>query len=211
MADRPAQWQPPTGVIMKSSTRIIAAVAAAAALGIAGIVSAHPGAGMGPGYGMGPGGHMGTGAGMGWGMGPGSHMGPGYGMGRGMGPGSRGAGPGFDQSAAVAGHLAALRTQLKITPAQDGAWKAYEKVVTEQATAMQALRDQFHAQLRNAQPGATAPDMTAQHQAMSSLRETSWKAQNAAQQELFAALTPDQRAIADRSFGPMGGRRFGPR
>lgn len=198
---------------MKSSTRIIAAVAAAAALGVAGIVSAHPGFGMGPGYGMGMGmgpGH-GMGPGYGMGMGPGYGMGPGAGMGRGMGPGSRGAVPGFDPSAAVAGHLAALRTQLKITPAQEGAWKAYEKVLTEQATAMQGLRDQFHAQRQNVQPGATPLDMAAHRQAMSSLRETSWKAQNAAQQELFAALTPEQRAIADRSFGPMGGRRFGPR
>lgn len=190
---------------MKRSTRIIAAVAAAAALGIAGIVSAHPGFGMGPGYGMG------MGMGPGHGMRPGYGMGYGMGPGRGMGPGGWGAGPGFDATAAVAGHLAALRTQLKITPAQESAWKAYEKVVTEQATAMQALRDQFHAQWRNAQPGATPPDMAAHHQAMSSLRESSWKAQNAARQELFAALTPEQRAIADRSFGPMGSRRFGPR
>lgn len=190
---------------MKRSTRIIAAVAAAAALGIAGIVSAHPGFGMGAEYGMG----MGIGMGPGHGMGPGygMGMGPGYGMGRGMGPGNSG----LDPAAAVAGHLAALKTQLKITPAQEGAWKAYEKVVTEQATAMQALRDQFHAQWQNAQPGATPPDMAAHHQAMSSLRESSWKAQNAARQELFAALTPEQRAIADRSFGPMGARRGGPR
>lgn len=199
---------------MKRSTRIVAVVAAAAALGIAGIVSAHPGFGMGPGYGMGmgmgPGHGMGPGYGMGMGMGPG--MGPGRGMGGyGMGPGGRGAGPGFDATAAVAGQLAALKTQLKITPAQQGAWQAYEKVVTEQATAMQALRDQFHAQWRDAQPGATPPDMAAHHQAMTSLRESSWKAQNAARQELFAALTPEQRAIADRSFGPMGARRFGPR
>lgn len=196
---------------MKRSTRIVAAVAAAAALGIAGIVSAHPGFGMGPGYGMGMGMGPGHGMGPGYGMGMGPGMGPGHGMGRGMGPGYWGAGPGFDATAAVAGHLAALKTQLKITPAQQGAWQAYEKVVTEQATAMQALRDQFHAQWQNAQPGATPPDMAAHHQAMTSLRESSWKAQNAARQELFAALTPEQRAIADRSFGPMGARRFAPR
>ena len=200
---------------MKRSTKIIAAIAATAALGIAGIVSAHPGFGMGPGYGMGMGMGMGIGMGPGHGMGPGYGMGMGMGMGmgpgHGMGPGGRGAGPGFDATAAVAGHLAALRTQLKITPAQEGAWKTYEKVVTEQATAMQALRDQFHAQWQNAQPGATPPDMAAHHQAMSSQRESSWKAQNAARQELFAALTPEQRAIADRAFGPMGARRFGPR
>ncbi len=198
---------------MKRSTRIIAAVAAAAALGVAGIVSAHPGFGMGPGYGMGPGWGMGMGQGMGPGWGPGHGMGPGWGMGRGMGPGMGAGpgGPGFDATAAAAGQLAALKTQLKITAAQEGAWQAYAKVVTEQATAMQASRDQFLAQWRNAQPGATPQDMAAHHQAMSTQRESAWKAQNAARQELFAALTPEQRAIADRSFGPVGGRRFGPR
>jgi hypothetical protein len=187
---------------MKRSTRIIAAIAATAALGIAGIVSAQPGFGMGPAYGMGMGAGPCVGMGMGMGMSPG----------RGMGPGSWGGGSGFDATAAVAGHLAALRTQLKITPGQEGAWKAYEKVMTEQASAMQAERDQFLAQWHNTQPGATPPDMAAHYQAMSSLRESAWKAQNAARQELFAALTPEQRAmIADRAFGPMGARRFGPR
>jgi len=206
---------------MKRSTRIIAAIAAAAALAAAGVVAAHPGSGMG-GWGMGPG-MYGMGPGMGgWGMGgpgiggpgvgPGMRgMGPGMGPGFGMGAGPRGAVGGFDMAAATAGHLASLKTQLKITPAQEPAWKAYEGVVTQQSAAMQALHDKFQGQWRSAQPGATPPELAAHRDAMFAQRESSWKAQSAALKDLYAALTPEQRAIADRSGGAMGARRFGPR
>jgi len=184
---------------MKRSTTIIAALAATAALAAAGIVSAHPGSGMGAGMG-------------GWGMGPGMHgMGPGMGSGGMGGPGMHGGGPGFDMAAATAGQLAALKAQLKITPAQEAAWKSYEGVVTQQSVAMQALRDKFHGQWQDAQPGATPPDMAAHRQAMFEQRESAWKAQGAALKDLQAVLTTEQRAIADRSGGAMGARRFGPR
>jgi hypothetical protein len=201
---------------MKTRTKIIA-VAATLTLALAGVASAHPGFGMGPGMGWGPGtGHMGwgPGGGMGPGMGPGMGgdmrwgMGPGMGgdMRRGMGPGMAG-GPGmggFDMNASAAGHLAALKTQLKITPAQETAWKAYEGVVTQQASAMQAMRDQW----QDAKPGAAAPDMAAQHQAMQSLRQSSWQAQDKAFKDLYAALTPEQQALVN---GGRGGPRGLPR
>ena len=188
---------------MKTTTKIIAAAAATLSLALAGAVFAHPGGGMGwgPGAGNGWGPGMGMGAGMGYGPGMG---------GMGMGPGMRGMGPGaggYDMAAATAGRLAAFKTQLKITPAQDGAWKAYESVVTQQSTAMQALRDDFHAKLQSAQPGATPPDMAAQHQAMFALRESSFAANSAALKDLYAVLTPEQRAIADRTMNYAGGRR----
>lgn len=196
---------------MKRSTRIIAAIAAATALAGAGVVAAHPGFGMG-GWGMGPG-MYGMGPGMGgWGMGGGMRgMGPGMGPGYGMGAGPRGVGPGIDMAAATAGHLAALKSQLKIAPAQESAWKAYEGVMTQQSAAMQALHDKFQSQWQNAQPGATSPEWAAQREAMFAQRESSWKAQSAALKDLYAVLTPEQRAIADRSGGAMGARRFGPR
>jgi periplasmic protein CpxP/Spy len=180
---------------MKTTSKIIAGAAAALSLALAGAVLAHPGGGMGPGMGWGPG--MGPGAGMGAGMG----MGPGMGMGRGMGMG------GFDMAAAAAGRLAALKTQLKITPAQESAWKTYEGVVTQQSAAMQAMRDEFHAKLQNTQPGTTAPEMAAQHQSMMALRASSAQANSAALKDLFAVLTPEQRAIADRGMGFMGAQR----
>jgi uncharacterized protein YaiE (UPF0345 family) len=194
--------------IMKTTTRIVAAVAATAALALAGAVLAQPG--YGPGFGMGPGaGGMGPGfgAGPGWGgMGPGAmgpHMGGwGGGMGRGgfgmMGPG------GFDMSAAAAGRLAALKAQLKITAAQEPAWKTYEAAVTQQATAMQAMRDQFHAQWQNAKPGEARPDVAAQQQAMLAQRESNQQAQGKAIKDLYAALTPEQVAIMNGGWGPRG-------
>jgi hypothetical protein len=46
-----------------------------------------------------------------------------------------------DMGAAVASRLAARKSQLKITPAQEGAWKAYEAAVTQQAQAMQSAHE----------------------------------------------------------------------
>lgn len=183
---------------MKRSTRIFAAVAATATLAFASIAFGHPGAGPGFGPGMGPG----------YGMGPGSGMGPG-GMGPGMmGPGMMGAGMmgpgGFDMTAAAAGRLAALKAQLKITPAQEAAWKVYEGKVTQQASAMQELRDKFHAQWQNAKPGEAAPDVAAHRQAMFELRQSNWQAQAKAMQDLQAVLTPEQQARVGHGWGPRG-------
>ena len=212
---------------MKTTTRILTAVAAAASLALAGGVFAQSGygpgwGGMGPGWGgMGPGmggwggggpgwGHMGGWGGMGawggggpgwghmggWGGGPGwGHMG-GYGMGFG--------GYGYDMSQAAAARLADFKSALKITPDQEGRWKAYESAVTEQAKAMQALRDQVHEQWRKVKPGDAVPDMSAQYQAMFALRQSGWEKQNKALKELYAALAPDQQALMDGGWGPRG-------
>jgi hypothetical protein len=123
------------------------------------------------------------------------------GMGMGMGP--------ADITAAAAARTAQLKAVLKITPAQESAWKAYEAAVTQQATAMQAMRTQMQAQMQNAQPGTTAPDWAAQREAMFKQRQAGMQAHTAAVKELYAALTPEQRAIADRDIGPMGGYRMG--
>lgn len=196
---------------MKTTTKIIAAGAAAAALALAGAVFAQPG----PGFGMGPGwGGMGPGwggMGGGWGhMGGWGGMGPGWGP---MGGGRGGMGPGgygmmgfggFDMTAAAAGRLAALKAQLKITPPQESAWKAYESATTEQAKAMQALREQYQAKWQNLKPGDAAPDMTAQHQAMFALRQSAWETQNKALKDLLAVLTPEQQAVVGGGWGPRG-------
>jgi Spy/CpxP family protein refolding chaperone len=175
---------------MKTTSKIIAGVAATLSLAVAGAVFAHPGFGMGFG-GMGPG--MG---GMGHGMGFG-------GMGRGMGMGPAG----YDMAAAAAGYAAQMKVQLKITPEQEKAWKAYEDVVTQQAGAMQAQRDQFHAQAQNVQPGAANPDFAAHRQAMFALRESNLAANSAALKDLYAVLTPEQRVLADRNLNFMGAQR----
>ena len=177
---------------MKTTSKIIAGVAATLSLAVAGAVFAHPGFGMGPGMGFG-------------GMGPG--MG---GWGPGMGPGAAGQ----DMAAFASARTAELKAQLKITPAQEAAWKAYETAVTKQANEMQAQRAQMQTQMQNAQPGAANPDFAVQRHAMMAQHDASRAARSAALKDLYTVLTPEQRAVADRGMSFMGaqrgpGRHFG--
>jgi Spy/CpxP family protein refolding chaperone len=194
---------------MKLTTKIIAGGAAALSLALAGAVYAHPegggnwgwGMGPGPGWGMGPG--MGYGPGMGHGMGHGWGMGPGTGH---MGYGMRGWAGGSDMAAVAAGRAAELKVLLKITPAQETAWKAYETALTQQATTMQALRTKMY-EMHNSTPGSA--EWAAQRDAMIKQHDGSWAAQAAAVKDLYAVLTPEQRVIADRSPMGFGGPRAG--
>ena len=156
----------------------------------------------GPGYGMGAGmmhGGMGMGPGMmhgGMGMGPGMMHG-------GMGPGMmQGGGPG----AMSAQHLTEMKTRLAITPEQETAWQAFAAKAAEQATLMQALHAQ---QQQAADANEAAPDRMARHIGSMTQRLAGMQAMNAAMKDLYAVLTPEQRTIADQSFGHMGSR--GPR
>jgi hypothetical protein len=121
---------------MKTTTKFAAITLATLSLAIASAVFAHPGMGFGPGMGYG----MGPGMGMGYGMGPG------YGMA--MGPGMRGGMVGPESPAVAGARLSDLKTELKITAAQDGAWQAYATVVQTQAEQRQAHRTQMQAQIR---------------------------------------------------------------
>lgn len=193
---------------MKLNYKLIAGAAAALSLALAGAVYAQPGGGMwgmGSGMGMGMGGGMGPGMGMGGGMGPGmGHMG--YGMGAWMGS--------ADMASVATARAAELKARLGITPAQETAWKAFETALVQQANTMQAMRTQMHAQTPNqASPGSA--DWIAQRDALIKQHDASWAAHSAALKDLYAVLTPDQRALLDRGAmgmgGPRAGRPFGPR
>jgi Spy/CpxP family protein refolding chaperone len=169
---------------MKTTNRIIAAAVAVAALSVAGAGFAHPGMGYGMGYGMG--------------------MGPGMGYGMGMGPGS---GPGIGgpvTAEVVAAELAGLKAALKITPAQEPAWQKYETLLRQQAEAGQAMRNAMLAQMKDP---ATA-DFAAQREAMLKLRETHLQARGEARNELFAVLTPEQKALMAQRAYPGHGRHM---
>jgi Spy/CpxP family protein refolding chaperone len=170
---------------MKLTYKIIAGVAATLSLAVAATVYAHSGGGFGPG-------------GMGWGMGPG--------MGWGMGPGM-GGGMGAEMSAVASTHTAQLKAELKITPAQQPAWKAYEAAIVQQAAAMQTARGKMLELMQNTQPGS--PEFIGQRDAMIKQHDAGFAARTAALKELQAVLTPEQRAIADRGLGPMAGYRMG--
>lgn len=184
---------------MKRAAKIAIGVATAVSLGLAAaVVSAHP-HGYGPGWGMGQG--MGPGYGPGGGMGPGmGHMGRGpmgYGpMGPGMGPQAW-----ANPAAAAEWRLSGLKSELRITAAQEPAWKAFADQTKQQAEAMQAL-------ITGAQGGAqaTAPERLELHNQIMKKRQEQMEKASAAFRELYAVLTPEQKALADQRFAMMGGR-----
>lgn len=163
---------------MKLTYKIIAGVAASLALAAAGVVYANPGMGMGQGM----------------------NMGMGHGMAGGMMAGA-------DVGAMAATRLADLKTELKITPTQEAAWLTFENQAKQQSAAMQAMRSQMQSQMQNQQPGATSTDFAAQRNAMMALRDANRTARDAAVKDLYAVLTPEQKAIADQRLNAMGGHR----
>lgn len=166
---------------MKTTTKIIAITMAIASLAAVPAVFAHQGMGMG----------MGQGMQQGQGMGPGM-MGHGPAMGPGM---SRMAG---GDPAQHATRMAEFKTALKITAAQEPAWLKFEATMRQQAEARQALRTTMQAQLKD---GKAPADMSAQREAMQKLHTE----RDAARAELYAVLTPEQKALADRA--PQGRHR----
>jgi LTXXQ motif family protein len=203
---------------MRNTRKLLVGAIAAAALAASGAVvyaqPAGPGAGWqdcpgaagGPGAGRGP---MGYGPGAGRG-GPGM-MGYGPGAGRG-GPGMMHHGPGAGRggmwsnpAAAVEGHLAALKVELKITPEQESAWKTFTDKARQQAETMPARRAQMIAQMQATDQ--SAPDRLAKRTEFAKQRIASMETMTAAVKDLYAALTPEQKTLADRQLahGPMGG------
>lgn len=151
----------------------------------------------------------------GWGHGPGMMGGPRGGFGPGMmgyGPGAAGAPcAGFGPGAAAGPverteqRLEFLKSELKITSEQESAWNAY----AEQAKAQAATMEAFHAQRPTA---AQSPaERMEQHAERMNLRAKQMTAMSSAVKDLYAALTPEQKAVADLHFGGRWVSRAGPR
>ena len=173
---------------MNRPTKIVIALGAALSLGLAAAaVSAHP-YGNGPGWG---GGHMG-GYGAGDGMGPG--MMRGYGPGYGMGPYAMFNAGNSDES------LAALKAELGITAKQDAAWQEFAAKGKQQSENRQA----WFAKMHEARSAGSAPELLAQQAELMKQRQADIEANAAALKDLYAALTPEQKAIADQRFGGFG-------
>ena len=194
---------------MKRVTKIAIGAVTVLTLGLAtGVVSAQPfgygpGMGMGQGQGYGPG--YGSGPGMGRGMGPGSGPGPMMGGGMGYGPMGRGMGPQAwgNPAAAAEWRLSGLKAELKITAAQESAWKTFADQAKQQAEAMQKLMTTVQGSAQ-----ATAPERLELRNQVMKQREEQMANGTAAFKELYAALSPEQKALADQrvGFGVMGGR-----
>lgn len=182
---------------MKRGTKIAIGVGAALSLGLAALAGAQPG-GYGSGWSMGAGMGMGMGQGM---MGGGSGM---MGMGQAMmggGPGMMGMGPEMmdAQGYGIEQRLAAQKSALKITSDQESAWQAYADVAKTQADARLEQSKAMH----GAAP-VTAVERFDLHNKFMKEHFQQLEAVNAAFKDLYAALTPEQRAIADQGagFGP---------
>jgi Spy/CpxP family protein refolding chaperone len=196
-------------IIMTRNRKTLLVLATAAALAVGTLAQADSGGpGRGPGdcpqgsaQGYGPGGEHGS-----------RMMGPGRGHGRGdhamRGQGAR-HGAGSSPAARVEGRLAALKSELKITSEQESAWQAFEGKAKAMAGSMQSRR-------AAATPAnLTAPERLAQRAAFAKQGAANLESMSAAVKDLYEALTPEQKAIADQrmAFGGRAGpgRRGGPR
>jgi len=131
--------------------------------------------------------------------GPGPGCGPGMGMGMGMGPG-HGRMAGVDPATRVDSRLTYLKTQLQITTAQETAWQEFAATAIQQASSRQAARAQMW------DSAGTAPERMALRAQMMQQRAASMTTMSNALTALYAVLTPEQKTIADQSFG-RGGHR----
>ncbi len=122
----------------------------------------------------------------------------------GMGQGHR-SGPwgGKDPVAFAENRLAHLKVDLKISAQQEGAWQAFTVKAKKQAEEMQAVRSKLP------QAAATAPERMAQRSEMMRAGLAGMESMTAAFKDLYAALSPEQKAIADRHFGAMNGPHMG--
>jgi Spy/CpxP family protein refolding chaperone len=123
----------------------------------------------------------------------------------GQGPGAGHGGMWSNPAAAVEGHLAALKVELKITPDQDTAWQAFTAKARQQAETMPARRAQMIAQM--SATNQTAPERLAQRTEFAKQRIAGMETMSAAVKDLYGVLTPEQKALADQQLvhGPMGG------
>ncbi|HYG84802.1 MAG TPA: Spy/CpxP family protein refolding chaperone [Azospirillum sp.] len=114
-----------------------------------------------------------------------------------MGP-SGGMGMPFEH---LEGRIAFLKAELKITDAQAPQWTAFADALRTSAKAHQGMVERSS----KASAPATWLDRLALQQTALSVRLESLKALETAAKPLYAALTAEQKILADRLFaGPMG-------
>ena len=103
-----------------------------------------------------------------------------------------------DPVATVDRRLARLKEELKITSDQEPAWRAY---VEKTRSNVKDMRDQMQAAMKD--PAQTAPERFDRHIELMKKRLVNFENMDDALKSLYAALTPEQKAIADRHFARM--------
>ncbi len=103
----------------------------------------------------------------------------------------------------VEGHIAFLRTELKITDAQLPQWNTFADVLRKNAKAMTEARGM----MMQATTAMSAPDRADQEVKKLTMRLEAIKASSAATKALYAVLTDVQKKTADEllmpAMGPM--------
>ena len=103
-----------------------------------------------------------------------------------------------DPVAKVEKRLADLKGELKITPDQEAVWAAYAEKTRSN---VKAIRDRMDEAMHD-QP-QTAPERFDRHIELMRARLASFENMDDALKQLYAALSPEQKAIADRHFAKM--------
>lgn len=174
---------------MRTSTKLIAAMALGAAVPLSNPSMASDDDGWRPGWGMG---HM---MGMGWGAGMGGCM---------MGFGSE------NMLDRIDGRLAFLKTELKINDDQAPAWDGLAQTVRSNAevhnTMMRSMMEQMHDGAFLKKP---LPDRLAIHETHMETRLQQIKAVRESVQKLYEVLDDKQKTSADELVLPMMGMGCG--
>lgn len=108
--------------------------------------------------------------------------------------------------------LTRLKAEIKPTGEQEALWQAYaDKVKAEAGKGMQAMRQN----MQGDKP-LPAPERMAQMEGMMKERLAAMQSVHESFNRLYAALTPEQKAAADKHYSmagrhPQGGGRGGPR
>ena len=102
----------------------------------------------------------------------------------------------------VEGRLAFLKTELKITPAQEPQWTKFADVVRSTAKNAQAAKPPM---MQGGMKPSTAPDRLGHYEKTLAARLETVRALKAAVDPLYASLSDDQKKVADELLmGPMG-------
>lgn len=102
----------------------------------------------------------------------------------------------------VEGRLAFLKTELKITPAQEPQWTRFAEVVRNTAKNAQAAKPPM---MQGGTKASTAPERLAHYEKTLAARLETVRVLKAAVDPLYASLSDDQKKLADELLmSPMG-------
>ena len=111
----------------------------------------------------------------------------------------------MDPGARVEQRLDRFKSELKLTPQQEPLWQAFaDKSKAEAGKGMQGMRER----MKDDKPLA-APERMAQMQEAMKQRVAAMESVNESFKRLYAALTPEQKAAADKHAGNAGRHAHG--